>query len=156
MGESAWEGSGVAVFRKETTDCGGRTSLTTGLHPRKNSVPSTGCGASIGAGFLIQRTNQCVPMNRDAREHRAEILQLAREHGAYNVRLFGSVARGDDQPDSDLDLLVDMEPGRSLLDHIALQQDLEDLLGREVDVVTESSLHPRLRDRVLREAVALQ
>lgn len=95
-------------------------------------------------------------MNRVAHEHRTEILQLAREHGAYNVRLFGSVARGEDQPDSDLDLLVEMEPGRSLLDHIALKQDLEDLLGREVDVVTEASLHPRLRDRVLREAVALQ
>ncbi|MFB6097944.1 MAG: nucleotidyltransferase family protein [Salinibacter sp.] len=95
-------------------------------------------------------------MNRIAREYRTEILKLARQHGAYNVRLFGSVVRGDDQPDSDLDLLVDMEPGRSLLDHIALKQDLEDLLGREVDVVTEASLHPRLRDRVLREAVALQ
>lgn len=95
-------------------------------------------------------------MNRVAHERRTEILQLAREHGAYNVRLFGSVARGEDQPDSDLDLLVEMEPGRSLLDHIALKQDLEDLLGREVDVVTEASLHPRLRDRVLREAVSIQ
>lgn len=95
-------------------------------------------------------------MNRVAHEHRTEILQLAREHGAHNVRLFGSVARGDDQPDSDLDLLVEMEPGRSLLDHIALKQDLEDLLGREVHVVTEALLHPRLRERVLREAVALQ
>lgn len=95
-------------------------------------------------------------MTKAAHKHRTEILQLAHEHGAYNVRLFGSVARGDDQPDSDLDLLVEMEPGRSLLDHIALKQDLEDLLGREVDVVTEASLHPRLRDRVLREAVSLQ
>jgi len=95
-------------------------------------------------------------MTRGAHEHRTEILQLAREHGAYNVRLFGSVARGEDQPDSDLDLLVEMEPGRSLLDHIALKQDLEGLLGRDVDVVTEASLHPRLRDRVLREAVSLQ
>ncbi|MCS4143802.1 hypothetical protein GGP53_000735 [Salinibacter ruber] len=83
-------------------------------------------------------------------------MQLAREHGAYDVRLFGSVARGEDRPDSDLDLLVRMEDGRSLLDHVALEQDLEDLLGRDVDVVTEASLHPGLRDRVLREAVSLQ
>lgn len=95
-------------------------------------------------------------MNASIRDHLDEILRLAREHGARNLRLFGSVARGDDRPDSDLDLLVEMEPGRSLLDHVALKQDLEDLLGREVDVVTEQSLHPRLRDRVQREAVSLQ
>ncbi|WP_119841358.1 nucleotidyltransferase family protein [Salinibacter ruber] len=95
-------------------------------------------------------------MTSIAHEHRNEILKLAREHGAYNVRLFGSVARGEDRPNSDLDLLVRMESGRSLLDHVALKQDLEDLLGRDVDVVTEASLHPGLRDRVLREAVSLQ
>ena len=81
---------------------------------------------------------------------------MAREHGAQNVRLFGSAARGEDRRGSDLDLLVDMEKGRSLIDHVALKQDLEDLLDREIDVVTEQSLHPRLRDRVLREAVALE
>lgn len=95
-------------------------------------------------------------MNATVRKHRDDILRLAHEHGAYNIRLFGSVARGDEHPDSDLDLLVDMEAGRSLVDHVALKQDLEDLLGREVDVVTEKSLHPRLRDKVLREAVSLQ
>ena len=95
-------------------------------------------------------------MNTAIRDHRDEILRLARAHGARNLRLFGSAARGDDRPDSDLDLLVEMEPGRSLVDHVALKQDLEGLLGRDVDVVTEQSLHPRLRDRVLREAVSLQ
>lgn len=95
-------------------------------------------------------------MNTAIRDHRDEILRLARAHGARKLRLFGSVARGDDRPDSDLDLLVEMEPGRSLVDHVALKQDLEGLLGRDVDVVTEQSLHPRLRDRVLREAVSLQ
>lgn len=95
-------------------------------------------------------------MNTAIRDHRDEILRLAREHGARKLRLFGSVARGDDRSDSDLDLLVEMEPGRSLVDHVALKQDLEGLLGRDVDVVTEQSLHPRLRDRVLREAVSLQ
>ena len=95
-------------------------------------------------------------MNTTILEHRDEILRLARAHGARNLRLFGSAARGDDRSDSDLDLLVEMEPGRSLVDHVALKQDLEGLLGRDVDVVTEQSLHPRLRDRVLREAVSLQ
>jgi len=95
-------------------------------------------------------------MNTAIRDHRDEILRLARAHGAHNLRLFGSAARGDDRPDSDLDLLVEMEPGRSLVDHVALKQDLEELLGHDVDVVTEQSLHPRLRDRVLREAVSLQ
>lgn len=95
-------------------------------------------------------------MNTAIRDHRDEILRLARAHGARKLRLFGSAARGDDRSDSDLDLLVEMEPGRSLVDHVALKQDLEGLLGCDVDVVTEQSLHPRLRDRVLREAVSLQ
>lgn len=95
-------------------------------------------------------------MNTAIRNHRDEILRLARAHGARKLRLFGSAARGDDRSDSDLDLLVEMEPGRSLVDHVALKQDLEGLLGCDVDVVTEQSLHPRLRDRVLREAVSLQ
>ena len=66
------------------------------------------------------------------------------------------MARGDERSDSDLDMLVEMEAGRSLIDHMALKQDLEALLGREVDVVTEKSLHPRIREKVLREAISLQ
>lgn len=95
-------------------------------------------------------------MNPIIYDHRDEILQLARKHGAQNMRLFGSAARGDDRTDSDLDLLVEMEKGRSLIDHVALKQDQEELLGREIDIVTEQSLHPRLRDRVLREAIAFE
>ena len=94
-------------------------------------------------------------MTRSLRNHRGAILQLAREHGARNVRIFGSAARGDATVDSDLDVLVEMEEGRSLVDHVALKQDLEDLLGQDVDVVTEKSLHPRIRERVLREAISL-
>ena len=85
-------------------------------------------------------------------EKRAQILRVAAAHGARNVRVFGSVARGDSGPGSDVDLLVEFEPGRSLLDHAALQMELEALLGRRVDVASARGLRPRIRDRVLREA----
>ena len=88
-------------------------------------------------------------------DKREEILRLAALHGARNIRIFGSVARGDAGPDSDLDVLVDMEPGRSLFDMGGLLTDLQELLGCHVDVVTEKGLRERLRDRVLKEAVPL-
>jgi hypothetical protein len=83
---------------------------------------------------------------------RNEILDLARRHGATDLRVFGSAARGEEGPLSDIDFLVRLEPGRSLLDLGALQMALHALLGREVDVVTEQGLRPRLRPRVLHEA----
>ena len=82
----------------------------------------------------------------------SDILRVANLHGALTVRVFGSRARGDSRPDSDLDLLVTMEPRRSLLDLVAIKQDLQDLLHYPVDVVTEGGLSPYLRDRVLAEA----
>jgi predicted nucleotidyltransferase len=88
-------------------------------------------------------------------EKRAAILSLADHYGARNVRVFGSAARGDGGPDSDFDLLVDLEPGRTLLDHVGLWQDLEELLGRPVDVVVEGGISPYLRDRILTEAEPL-
>ena len=86
---------------------------------------------------------------------RPEILRAAKDHGAGNVRVFGSVARGDASADSDVDLLVDLEPGRSLLDHAALVLELEALLGRRVDVAVARGLRSRIRDRVLKEAIPL-
>jgi len=83
---------------------------------------------------------------------RDEILRIAAQHGAGNVRVFGSVARGEATEASDLDFLVEMEPERSLLDLAALRNDLMDLLGREVDVVTDDSLYWLLRRKILREA----
>jgi uncharacterized protein len=88
-------------------------------------------------------------------QKRRQILEIAEGHGARNVRLFGSVARGETTETSDLDLLIEMEPGRSLLDIVAIKQDLEDLLGCKVDVVTEAAISPYLRDKVLQEAVRL-
>ena len=89
------------------------------------------------------------------KEKREDILRLAEKHGARHVRIFGSVARGDAGPDSDVDVLVEMDPGRSLFDMGGLLMDLESLLGCKVDVVTEPGLKNRIRDRVLREAVPL-
>lgn len=83
---------------------------------------------------------------------RQEILRLAEKHGAHNVRVFGSMVRGEAGPDSDIDLLIDFETGRSLFEHAALLLELEDLLGRKFDVVTERGLRPRVRERILSEA----
>jgi len=91
----------------------------------------------------------------DIQKRRSEILRVAEAHGARNVRLFGSVVRGQTDPNSDLDLLVQFEDDRSLLDHVALKQELEDLLGCRVDVVEDQALHHALRDRILSEAVDL-
>ena len=85
-------------------------------------------------------------------EKRDDVLRLAGRHGARNIRVFGSVARGEERDTSDLDLLVEWEAGRSLLDHVALVQDLEELLGTKVHVGTERSLHWYVRDRILKEA----
>lgn len=89
------------------------------------------------------------------RERRSEIESLARAHGASRVRVFGSVARGDATEVSDLDLLVDLDEGRSLFDLGALLMDLRDLLGCEVDIATARGLRPRVAARVLADAIEL-
>jgi predicted nucleotidyltransferase len=96
-------------------------------------------------------------METDAilQDRRMDILQIAARHGARTVRIFGSVARGEAGPDSDVDVLVNLNPGRSLLDIVAIKQDLEDLLGRKVDVVTEAAISPYIREQVLKEAIDL-
>jgi predicted nucleotidyltransferase len=86
---------------------------------------------------------------------RQQILELARTYGASNVRVFGSVARGQADADSDVDFVVELDKGRSLLDLGGLLMDLQALLGRPVDIVTDRGLRPRIRDRVLQEAVPL-
>lgn len=95
-----------------------------------------------------------VTLNTLRNEKRAEILRLAETHGARNIRVFGSVVRADNRDDSDVDLLVEFDKGKSLLDLIGLKLDLENLLGAKVDVVTPNSLR-YIRDRVLAEALPL-
>ena len=94
-------------------------------------------------------------MTEDLTDNRERILAIAAEHGAGNVRVFGSQARGDTGPTSDVDLLVTMEPGRSYLDLVALWQDLEDLLRCNVDLISDGGVNRHLRDRIYADAVPL-
>jgi predicted nucleotidyltransferase len=88
-------------------------------------------------------------------EKRQQILALAEKYGAHNIRVFGSVARGEARLDSDIDFLVELEPGRSLFDLGGFLYELQLLLGVEVDVVTEKGLRTRIREHVMREAIPL-
>ncbi|TKJ42118.1 nucleotidyltransferase [candidate division LCP-89 bacterium B3_LCP] len=94
-------------------------------------------------------------IDRQIKSKRKAIVELASKHGAHNVRVFGSVARGESDEHSDVDFLVDMESGRNLFDMGGLLMDLRELLHCDVDVVTEQGLKKRIRQRVLREAVPL-
>ena len=94
-------------------------------------------------------------LNDLLKSSRNDILQIAAKHGAHNVRVFGSVARGEADSQSDIDLLVEFNRGTTLLGHAALIQELEEFLGVKVDVVSDRGLRKRVRDRVLNEAVAL-
>ena len=91
----------------------------------------------------------------ELRARRHEILSMAARHGASDIRVFGSVLHGNDRPDSDIDLLAEFEPGRSLLDVIGLEQELGELLGRRVEVLTVGGLSRYLEERILAEAATL-
>lgn len=106
------------------------------------------CRCDHAQGSIMTTTD----LLRSRRDH---ILQVAAQHGAYNVRVFGSVAREDARPESDIDFLVEMERGRSLLDLIELSQELEALLQRKVDILTDGGLSPHLEQHIHAEAVAL-
>jgi predicted nucleotidyltransferase len=127
------------------------------LDPRLKLGRSESLGTSAGYGRTIEEVakREKSPGSIAISEVREEVCRIASAHGASNVRVFGSTGRGEQGAASDLDLLVDMSEGRSLFDLIALSNDLEASLGVEVDVVTEASVSPYMRDRVLDEAVAL-
>lgn len=104
----------------------------------------------------LRETGQSMVSLQESRhEKRSAIIDLAQRHGARSIRVYGSVARGQANDSSDLDLLVEWEPDRSLLDVVGLKQDLEELLGVTVDIGSERGLHWFIRDEVLREAVPL-
>jgi len=92
---------------------------------------------------------------KQIKKKRQAIQQIAVKHGARNIRIFGSIARGEADEKSDVDFLVDMEAGRSLLDMGGLLMDLRELMGRDVDVVTERGLKQRIRERILKQAIPL-
>lgn len=89
------------------------------------------------------------------RQERESILEIEVHYHAGNVRLFGSVARGDEQPDSDIDFLVDFQPGSTLFDQVGLIDALSNKLGRKVDVISARALHRHLSQNILKEAVSL-
>lgn len=100
----------------------------------------------------MQNTSSIETLIQDNRD---KIFSIAEKYGARNVRFFGSWARGEANQDSDVDFLVDMEPGHSLLDRIALKQDLEDLMNCRVDVATPGTLHELIKEQVFKEAISL-
>ena len=91
----------------------------------------------------------------ELKEKRRQIFAVAKRHGARRIRVFGSLAKGESRRDSDVDFLIELEPGRTLLDVVAIKQDLEDLLQRQVDVVTEDAVSPYLKDEIVTQAISL-
>jgi predicted nucleotidyltransferase len=113
--------------------------------------------SGMGAGEPAPAAGGAAPRRlRDEVLQKAELVRtLALAHGAQGIELFGSVARGEDRPGSDIDLLVELRPGRSLLDLIGLENDLSDLFGRKVDVATRRSLKPRVLKAALKEKLRI-
>lgn len=130
----------LATLERLLRACGQPLQFATPAEPKRRAAPAPARLRSRAA--LIRR-------------HRDRLLTAARRNGAREVRIFGSVARGEDSPDSDIDLLVELEPERTLLDLIAFQQDAGDILGIHVDAATPEILKDRVRERVLAEAVTL-
>ena len=131
-----------------------RTGEHVGLHKGCSRAILT-VGHVRQSAYDVQMVDRAHRSSSVVLAEREDINRIAAAHGARNVRVFGSVARGESDGSSDLDLLVDMTEGRTLFDLVALGADLEEALGVAVDVVTEKSLSPYLRDRVLAEAVSL-
>lgn len=128
-----------------------------GLETLKRLVEATGHQLVLELGPAPQQALGLpdTPLGRRLRRHRRAVVEMARRRGARNVRVFGSVARGQDDPDSDIDLLVDLDAGQSVVGLAGLSRELAELLGVDVDVVPAASLKARMRDEALAEAVPL-
>ena len=122
---------------------------------KANDKPDNMVKDGDSAGKSNEKERKTLAQQHILRDKREQILEIASRHGARRVRLIGSVARGEARPDSDVDFLVEMDPGRSLLDHAALMIELEKALGRKVDVATEKGMRPAIRERVLQDAIPL-
>lgn len=101
------------------------------------------------------RVSRIGPLEGALARHRSRVIAAARRHGAHNLRVFGSIARGEEEVESDVDLLVDLEPGRTLVDLAGFRREVAEILGVEVDAATEDMLKPRARKRVLADAQPL-
>ena len=123
----------------------------------KEGIPSDGGKAGLARDIMRTgpRREETMDITQILETKKEDILQIAAKHGARNVRVFGSVARGEARPESDVDLLVEVGPDRTPFFPGGLIADLEDLLGKKVQVVTREDLHWYIRDRVLEEAVPL-
>ena len=118
-------------------------------------VREAGADKASASGPLPRENGFVMTLQELRTTRRDEILRVAARRGARNIRVFGSVARGESDATSDIDFLVDLEPDRSLFDLSGLLIDLEAVLQTEVDVVTERGLRARIREKVLREEVPL-
>jgi len=132
----------LPTLERLVSACGRRLQLRT-IRATSPSAPSTSVRGQLG------------PRARELRRHRRRLLDAARGRGVRRVRVFGSLARGEDVPASDVDLLVDLEPGRTLLDLAGFRREAEEVLGTPVDVATTDMLKERIRDEVETEAVPL-
>lgn len=112
-------------------------------------------GVFASASVETDDCEGCIVLYDLLRDKRDLIFKVANKHGIKNIRVFGSVARREDVPESDLDLLVDFEKGRSLFDLIRFKQEIEDLLNVKIDVVTEKSIHWSIKEAVLNESIQL-
>lgn len=140
----------------------GTSQPTVAAYESGGKVPTVGTLERLllagGAGLVATpapRRLHTTGLRHLLREKRGEVLEVALEHGARNVRVFGSVARGEEGARSDIDLIVDLEEGRSLLDQVRLRRALSEALGVEVDVVTSGGLRERDRETILKEAVSI-
>ncbi|MGB5239658.1 MAG: nucleotidyltransferase family protein, partial [Prochlorococcaceae cyanobacterium] len=113
------------------------------------------CGDAVQNGAMAAPSTQETSLSQRLLGAREQVLAVAHRHGARNLRIYGSVARGQDRPGSDLDLLVDLERDCSLLEVIALRQELAALLNCQVDLAEAAQLHPLIRDQIIAQATAL-